>query len=126
MKKKPFNDARVRKAVAEAIDRQVLAKDIFFNAYGVEAKSFLPPGLPGVDRSAEVPYANMTMEARRADAKQLLAAAGYTEANPLRFTYSYVSYPDNKRAAVAIQSMLKQVGVQMELVPGEPKVHYDN
>jgi oligopeptide transport system substrate-binding protein len=126
MKKKPFNDARVRKAVAESIDRQVLEKDIFFNAYGVEAKSFLPPGLPGVDRSAEVPYANMTMDARRAEAKQLLAAAGYTDANPLHFSYNYINYPDNKRAAVAIQNMLKQVGVQVELQPGEPKVHYDN
>lgn len=124
--KPPFNDARVRLAVAQGIDRQVLAKDIFFNAYGTEAKSFLPPGLPGVDRSAEVPYANMTMDARRAEAKRLLAEAGYGPDKPLRFTYSYITSPDFKRAAVAIQAMLKQIGAEVELVPGEPKVHYDN
>lgn len=126
MTKKPFNDLRVRKAVAQAIDRQTIARDIFFNSYGVEAKSFLPPGLAGVERSAEVPYANMTMDARRAEAKQLLAAADYGPENPLRFGYNYINYPDAKRAAVAIQAMMNQIGVKMELLPGEPKVHYDN
>lgn len=123
--KKPFNDPRVRKAIAESIDRQAISHDILFDAYGVEATSFLPPGLPGVDRSAEVPYAKMTMEARRAEAKQLLAAAGYGPDKPLRFAYNYISYPDNKRIAVAIQAMMKQIGVTIELVPSEPKVHYD-
>lgn len=126
MTKKPFNDARVRRAVAESIDRQAIGRDIFFNAYGVEATSFLPPGLAGVDRSAEVPYLKMTMEARRAEAKQLLAAAGYGPDNPLRFGYNYINYPDAKRSAVAIQAMMNQIGVKMELLPGEPKVHYDS
>ncbi len=126
MTKKPFNDARVRRAVAEAIDRQAIGRDIFFNAYGLEATSFLPPGLAGVDRSAEVPYLKMTMEARRAEAKQLLTAAGYGPDNPLRFGYNYINYPDAKRSAVAIQAMMNQIGVKMELLPGEPKVHYDS
>ncbi|MBP6011221.1 MAG: peptide ABC transporter substrate-binding protein [Alphaproteobacteria bacterium] len=126
MTKPPFNDARVRLAVAEAIDRQVLAKDIFFNSYGNEATSFLPPGLPGVERSAEVPYKSKSMDERRADAKRLLAEAGYGPDKPLKFTYNFIVTPDFKRSAVAIQAMMKQVGIQMELVPGEPKVHYDN
>ena len=126
MTKKPFNDVRVRKAVAEAIDRHVLEKDIFFDSYGKEAFSFLPPGLGGVEHSAEVPYAKMTMDARRAEAKQLLAAAGYGPDKPLRFGFNYNNYPDNKRQAVAIQAMMKQIGVEVELLPGEPKVHYDN
>jgi oligopeptide transport system substrate-binding protein len=124
--KKPFNDARVRKAVAMAIDRHVIEKDIYFNAYGKEATSFLPPGLAGVDRSAEVDYAKMSMDERREEAKKLLAAAGYGPNNPLRFSYNYIGYPDAKRAAVAIQAMMRQIGVTMELVPGEPKVHYDS
>jgi oligopeptide transport system substrate-binding protein len=125
MTKKPFNDARVRRAIAQAIDRQVLENDIFFNAYGKEAVSFLPPGLAGVEYSAEAPYAKITMAARLAEAKQLLTAAGYGPNNPLRFTYNFINYPDAKRAAVAIQAMMRQIGVTMELVPGEPKIHYD-
>jgi oligopeptide transport system substrate-binding protein len=125
MTKKPFNDARVRRAIAQAVDRQVIEKDVFFGAYGKEASSFLPPGLAGVDRSSEVPYAKMTMDARLAESKQLLAAAGYGPNNPLRFTYNFINYPDAKRSAVAIQAMMRKLGVTMELVPGEPKVHYD-
>ncbi len=123
---KPFNDFRVRKAVAETIDRQIIERDIFFSAYGTEAKSMLPPGLAGVEYTAEVAYAKMSMDERRAEAKQLLTAAGYGPDNPLTFTYNYISIPDAKRSAVAVQAMMKQIGVQMQLVPGEPKIHYDN
>ena len=125
MTKKPFNDARVRRAVAEAIDRQSIAKDVFFDAYGKEAVSFLPPGLEGVEHTSEVPYTKMTMDARRAEAKQLLAAAGYGPGSPLRFTYNYISNPDAKRAAIAIQAMLKQIGVTVELLPSEVAIHYN-
>ncbi len=124
MTTKPFNDIRVRKAVAMGIDRQSIARDVFFNAYGKEAVGLLPPGLDGVDASSKVPYADMTMDARRAEAKQLLAAAGYGPSNPLRFTYNYVNNPDAKRSAVAIQSMMKQIGASIELIPTEAQVHY--
>ena len=124
--KKPFNDIRVRKAVAAAIDRQVVANDVFFGVYGKEALSMLPPGLSGVKNDARMFYADAPIAARREEAKKLLAEAGYGPAKPLTFTYSYISTPDAKRAAVAIQSMMKQIGVKMELQPGEPKVHYDN
>lgn len=124
--KKPFNDFRVRKAVAESIDRHVIDKDIFFGVYGQEATNMLPPGLSGVDRSAQMPYASLSMEQRRAEALQLLAAAGYGPGRNLKFTYNYIATPDAKRSAVAVQAMMKKIGVQMELVPGEPKVHYDN
>jgi oligopeptide transport system substrate-binding protein len=65
------------------------------------------------------------MAERIADAKKLLAEAGYGPNNPLKFTYNFINYPDAKRSAVAIQAMLRQIGVTMELVPGEPKIHYD-
>ena len=125
MTKKPFNDVRVRRAIAETIDRKAIAEEVFFGAYGKEASSFLPPGLAGVEYSAEVPYFKTPMAERIADAKKLLAEAGYGPNNPLKFTYNFINYPDAKRSAVAIQAMLRQIGVTMELVPGEPKIHYD-
>jgi oligopeptide transport system substrate-binding protein len=124
--KKPFNDFRVRKAIAQAIDRKVIAEDVFFGVYGKEAVSILPPGLSGVKNDARMPYAGKSIEERRQEAKQLLAEAGYGPTNPLTFTYNYISTPDAKRSAVAIQAMMKLIDVKMELVPGEPKVHYDN
>lgn len=126
MTKKPFNDARVRKAVAEAIDRSIIEKDIFFDVYGKEAPAMLPEGLAGVENTARMPYYGMSMEARREEAKKLLAEAGYGPNKPLEFAYDYISTPDAKRAAVAVQAMMKQIGVKMVLAPNEPKVHYDN
>jgi oligopeptide transport system substrate-binding protein len=125
MTKKPFNDIRVRRAIAETIDRKAIAEEVFAGAMGTEAVSFLPPGLPGVEYSAQVPYAKTPMAERIANAKKLLAEAGYGPDNPLKFTYNFINYPDAKRSAVAIQAMLRQIGVTMELIPGEPKIHYD-
>jgi oligopeptide transport system substrate-binding protein len=124
--RKPFNDFRVRKAIAQAIDRSVVEKGIFFSVYGREATSILPPGLAGVKNDARMVYAGVPMEARRAEAKKLLAEAGYSPNNPLKFRYSYIATPDARRAAIAMQAMMKQIGVTMELSPAEPKVHYDN
>ena len=124
--RKPFNDIRVRQAIAQVIDRSVIEKGIFFGVYGKEATSILPPGLAGVKNDARMVYAGKTMEARREDSKKLLAAAGYGPNNPLKFRYSYIATPDSRRAAIAMQAMMKQIGVTMELSPAEPKVHYDN
>jgi oligopeptide transport system substrate-binding protein len=124
MTRKPFDDVRVRRALAMAIDRQAILNDVFFGAYGQEALTLLPPGTANVDLSARVDWAGMPMEARKAEARKLLAEAGFGPAKPLKFTYSYISIPDNKRAAVAMQAMWKDIGVEAELSPTEPKVHY--
>ena len=107
MTKKPFNDIRVRKAIAEAIDFNVIGRDIYFNSYGVMATSMWPPGLAGVDYTAETFYAKQPIEARRTEAKALLAAAGYGPGKPLKFTYNYINIPDAKRSAIAIQAMMR-------------------
>ncbi|NOT40488.1 MAG: peptide ABC transporter substrate-binding protein [Alphaproteobacteria bacterium] len=125
MTRKPFNDFRVRKAIALAIDRQRIGNEVFFGAYGKEAFSFLPPGLAGVEYLAEVPYAKTPMPARIEEAKKLLAEAGYGPNKPLKFTYNFIGFPDAKRSAIAIQEMMQKIGVSMELLAAEPKVHYD-
>jgi len=123
--RKPFNDIRVRKAIAMALDRKAIADEVFFGVYGAVADSFLPPGLDGVDHSAKAFYAEMPMDQRRAEAKRFLAEAGYGPDNPLKFSYNCFNYPDAKRFAVAFQAMMRQVGVTVELLPAEPKIHYD-
>jgi oligopeptide transport system substrate-binding protein len=81
--------------------------------------------MANVDRSARVPWAGKTMDARRAEAKQLLAAAGFGPANPLRLSYNFINSPDNKRLAVAQQSMWQQIGVKIELNAKDFAIHYD-
>jgi oligopeptide transport system substrate-binding protein len=124
MTKKPFDDVRVRRALAMAIDNEALARDIYQGVYGDAALGFLTPGTANVDLSAKVAWAAKTVAERRADAMRLLAQAGFGPARPLKFSYRYIGNPDIKRAAIALQSMWKQIGVQVELSSAEAKVHW--
>jgi oligopeptide transport system substrate-binding protein len=124
MSKKPFDDVRVRRAVAMTIDNEALARDIYQGVYGDVAQALLPPGTVNVDHTAKVSWAGMTMAQRRAEAQRLLAEAGFGSANPLRFTYRYIGNPDIKRAAIALQAMWKDAGIQVELASAEAKVHW--
>lgn len=124
MLKKPFDDLRVRKALGMAIDNVSLTRDIYQGVYGDPADALLPPGTANVDLAAKVPWAGMAIDARRAEARKLLAQAGFTAAKPLRFTYRYIGNPDIKRSAIALQAMWKEVGVQVELASAEAKVHW--
>jgi oligopeptide transport system substrate-binding protein len=125
MSRKPFDDIRVRRALSEAIDREVLAREVYQGVYGDVAESLLPPGTANVPRTAKVPWAGMTMEERRAEAKSLLAQAGFGPKKPLKFSYRYINMPDTKRAAVAMQAMWRDIGVDVELVATEAKVHWN-
>ena len=55
----------------------------------------------------------------------MLAQAGFSDAKPLKFAYRYIGNPDIKRAAVAMQAMWRDVGVQVELANSEAKVHWN-
>jgi len=123
--RKPFDDPRVRNALAMAIDREAIARDIYQGVYGDAADTFLPPGTAHVDRSAKVAWAGMTMDQRRAEAKRLLAAAGFGPDKPLRFVYRFIGNPDIKRAAVAMQAMWRDVGAFAELSSSEATVHWN-
>ncbi len=68
----PFSDARVRQAFAQAVDwRRVVA--LADGALAVPATSMVPPGIPGR------PTEDLLPPFDPANARQLLAAAGYTD-----------------------------------------------
>ncbi len=60
---------------------------------------------------------------RQAKAKQLLEDAGYNEANPLKFTLTYNTSENHKKIAIAIASMWKPLGVNVELQNMEWKAY---
>ena len=124
IKRKPLDDVRVRRALAESIDRDAIEKEVYGHAYGEVADSIVPPGTSNIDRGAKVPWAGMPIEARKAEARKLLADAGYGPSHPLHLTYSYIQNPDIKRAAVAMQAMWHDVGANIDITATEFKVHY--
>ena len=107
----PFDRARVRRAIARAIDKAAIVADVFKGA-GVAARGLLPPLMPGYDGAAGgEPY---DAEA----ARQALSAAGVTDIAtriwvlPAQRPYN----PDPARMAEMIGADLGKVGVSAEIV----------
>lgn len=80
LKRDAFNDAKVRKALSLAIDRDYVANTIMQGTYST-ADSIVGPGI--VDENGyfhdngNAPYISADYEANLAEAKKLLAEAGY-------------------------------------------------
>ena len=121
----PLNDKRVRMALAMALDREAIQREVYFNAHGLVATNVLPPGIANADLSAKVPWDGQPMEQRKAEARALLKAAGFGPENPLKISYNFNNRPDTKRSAIAMQAMWKQVGVKVELQAKDFAIHYD-
>jgi oligopeptide transport system substrate-binding protein len=115
----PLNDKRVRQALALAIDREAIVKNITRGdqqpAYAVSY-----PGTAGYTPRAR-------LAGNIADAKRLLAEAGYPDGKgcPV-IELSYNTSENHRAIAEAIQQMWKkQLGVEVELRNEEWKVFLD-
>lgn len=101
-------DVRIRRAIAHAIDRAAIIEHVLANA-AKPAAALLPPdhwaGNPDLE---PVHYAPQ-------QARHLLAAAGYTDNNPLLLEYKTSTDPVRLRIATIIQQQLAEVGIRMKL-----------
>jgi oligopeptide transport system substrate-binding protein len=122
--KPPFNDRRVRQALAMAINREVLVEKITL-AGELPAYGFVPDGTANY-KSEKVSWAGMRQADREAAAIKLIGEAGYGPKKQLTVKLAYNTSENHKRIAVAIAAMWKKLGVSVELVNTELKVHYAN
>ncbi len=107
--RKPFDDIRVRRALAYAIDRAALIDAL--GGFGKPIGSHFIPGDPGyVDLTGAYPY-------DPAKAKALLAEAGVKPGTTLTIKLPPPSYA--RRGGEVIAAMLEQVGITAKLVPIE-------
>ena len=105
--KKPFDDNRVRKAIAYAIDRQAII-DVVLEGYGEPLNSVFPPMMPAFNDKIEgYPY---DLE----KAKALLAEAGYNEGSKLTLEIA-TSGDERNRIAQLIQNDLAKVGITVDI-----------
>jgi oligopeptide transport system substrate-binding protein len=100
--KAPFNDKRVRKALALSIDREHITGNILKGGE-IPAYSFVPEGVAGYPKPAAFSWKGMPLDQRRAEAKALLEQAGYGPNKPLTFEYIYRSTGNNPRIAPVLQ-----------------------
>ena len=118
----PFKDnPGVRKALSMGIDRKVLVENITGRGEA-PAYSWVPPGVNNYEPRL-LSYAGLSQDERNAQARRLLAEAGYGPDNPLEFELRYNTSDDHRRIALAAQAMWKEnLGVEATLVNEEFQV----
>ncbi|WP_260676635.1 ABC transporter substrate-binding protein, partial [Enterococcus faecalis] len=83
----PFNDARVRKALNLALDKDIIAGKVLGQGQR-PAWLISQPDIGGV-KLQNPDYASWPMDKRIAEAKKLLAEAGFNDSHPLSFNLLY-------------------------------------
>jgi oligopeptide transport system substrate-binding protein len=129
VKKAPFNDPRVRKALSLAINRSQIIKYI---TKGGERPSlgFVPYGVP--DAKANVDFrkagGNYFKDGAIDQAKKLLAKAGYNDLKKFPvIQILYKTSETNKQISEAIQEMWgKRLGIKVTLTNQEWKVYLES
>ena len=121
-----FKDVRVRQALSLALDRSVITDQVLqggqFPAY-----NFTPAATAGFDTPSSN-VADMSQADRDAKAKELLAAAGYSDGGKkLAFEYLYNTSEAHQQIAIVASQMWKQkLGVEATLANQEWKVFLEN
>lgn len=121
--RKPFDDPRVRMALAMVIEREVYT-DKILRAGQTPAYAFVPPGINNHEFGERMSFEGLPIAERIQMARDLLAEAGYDRSNPLTFEYKYREGIDGKRLAVVTRAMWQRIGVKANLLKVEVKTHY--
>ncbi|MBS0843690.1 oligopeptide ABC transporter substrate-binding protein OppA [Enterobacter asburiae] len=123
--KAPFTDVRVRTALKLALDRDIIVNKVK-NQGDLPAYSYTPPYTDGA-KLTEPEWFKQTQEQRNAEAKKLLAEAGYTADKPLTFSLLYNTSDLHKKLAIAVASIWKKnLGANVKLENQEWKTFLDS
>jgi len=122
--KAPFSDARIRRALSMAIDRQFIADQIWGETM-VPAYSFVPPGINNYRDPATAEDKDLSPIDREAKAKALLKEAGYGPGGKtLAVELRYNTTDNNSNTMVAIADMWKRLNVETKTVGTDAKTHF--
>ena len=123
MRKKPFDDARIRHALSMVVDREFLAEQIWGGTM-LPGYSFVPPGIGNYGTPASLPYKDMSPIEREEKAIALMQEAGYGPGKPLKIDIHFNTSENHKNTSVALADMWKPLGVEVTLTNTDIKTHY--
>jgi oligopeptide transport system substrate-binding protein len=118
-----FKDLRVRRALSEAIDRDFLTAKLL-RAGQAPAYSFVPPGTANYVFGAGTVWAGKPLAARQAEAKALLAQAGFTPAHPLKIEIKTTTNSESLLQTQAVQADWRAIGVEASIVQNDGPVAF--
>ncbi len=120
VRKPPLDDVRVRRALSLAINREQLVEKVTLGGQ-IPARALTPPDTGGYT-------AGDLLEGDLAEAKRLLAAAGYPDGQGFpRMEILFNTNDGHRRIAEAIQQMwAANLGIQVGLYNQEAKVQSDS
>ena len=123
MRHPPFDDARVRRALSMAVDRDFLSAKIYAGAQ-LPSYSFVPPGIAGYT-PAPADFGSLSQLDREDEAKKLLTEAGYGPGGkPLKIEIRYNTNANHQKVATAVADNWKELGAEVSLVNLDVKSHY--
>ena len=104
----PLRDIRVRRAISLAIDRKALAQRAF-EGDAIPASQLVPPGFGGFDPALPpLPY-------DPAQARRLLAEAGYPQGFGMTIVCSNNRYVADEKVCQILGQMLERAGLKMKV-----------
>jgi oligopeptide transport system substrate-binding protein len=120
LERKPFDDVRVRRALALAIDRETLVSKVTV-AGEKPAYHMVPPAIPGY-------VSQHTFKADVTEARRLLADAGYPDGRGFpKVELLYNTLEKHRVIAEALQQMWRRnLGIDITLYNQEWKVYMDS
>jgi len=121
--RKPFQDLRLREAIALALDRETICNKIV-RIGDVPAYALIPPGVANYPGGAHVDFLSLSRTDRIARARALMVQMGYGPNNHFHTTYDTSTLPDSKRAAAVLQSMLRNVYIDIDIVTSDLQFFY--
>jgi glutathione transport system substrate-binding protein len=106
MQQKPFDNPKVRQAIAYAINKDALAK-VAFNGYATPAEGVAPQGVEYAVKIGPWPY-------DVAKAKQLMTEAGYPNGFETELWSAY-NHTTAQKVTQFIQQQLQQIGIRTKI-----------
>ena len=110
----PFNDARVRKAISLAMDRDWLAEQETLGM-AVPTGNFIPYSWPGASQRDPDKY-------DVAEAKRLMAEAGYEDGFEIDW---FTPFPAVESLSLRIMDQLAEIGIKAEMQVMERPIYYE-
>ncbi|MEE3661717.1 peptide ABC transporter substrate-binding protein [Brenneria sp. g21c3] len=121
----PTSDVRVRKALSYTIDRKIIAEKVL--GTGEKPAYHLTPDVTAGFKPTKSLLQQYSQAELDAQAKALMAAAGYGPGKPLKLSLLYNSSESHQKIAVAVASMWKaKLGVEVKLANQEWQTYIDS